>query len=269
MFGEKSFVPRNMNRFISLRTPAIVLGVLVFGALSLAQGGGGRQGRGFGGGFGRGNNTAFLLRRSDVQADLGISADQKSKLDDLMTSMRGQRGQGGAGGGGGQGGAGGGTPPTDAERQARRAEMESRMAEMQSKVNAILTQQQQSRLKQISLQIRGNMALTDPDTQKEVGLSGDQISKIKGLQDTMQQASQSVMEKMRSQTITREQAMAAFKTNSDAMNKEIGKLLTSRQTAKFKEMQGATFKADPSQSQGFGGGGGFGGRRGGGGGGGL
>src|SRR5690348_10283910 len=108
MFREKSFVPRNMNRFISLRTPAIVLGVLVFGALSLAQGGGGRQ-RGFGGGMGGRNNPAMLLRRSDVQADLGITADQKSKLDDLMTSMRGQRGQGGAGGGGGQGGAGGGT----------------------------------------------------------------------------------------------------------------------------------------------------------------
>ncbi len=259
-----------MNRFISLRTPAIVLGALVFGALSLAQGGGAgaRQGRGFGGGFGggRGNNTAFLLRRTDVQADLGISADQKSKLDDLMTSMRGQRSQGGAGGG--QGGAGGGTPPTDAERQARRAEMESRMAEMQTKINAILTQQQAGRLKQISLQIRGNMALTNSDTQKEVGLSGEQIAKIKSLQDKMQEASQSVMEKMQSQSITREQAMAAFKTNSEAMNNEIGKILTAGQLAKFKEMQGAPFKADPAESQ-RGGFGGRGGRGGGGGAGGL
>jgi hypothetical protein len=249
-----------MNRYISLRTPAIVLGVLVFGALSLAQGGGGRQ-RGFGGGgMGGRNNPAMLLRRSDVQTDLGISADQKSKLDDLMTSMRGQRGQGGAGGG---------TPPTDAERQARRAEMESRMAEMQKKVDDILTQQQLGRLKQISLQLRGNMALTEPDIQKEVGLSGDQISKIKGLQETMQQASQSVMEKMRDQSITRDQAMAAFKTNTQAMNDSIGKILTHHQMDKLKELQGAPFKADPAESMGgfgrggrrnsgLGGGGGFG-----------
>jgi len=270
MFDGEAFEPRNMNRLISLRTPAILLGVLVFGALSLAQGGGGRQ-RGFGGGMGMRNNPAMLLRRSDVQTDLAITADQKSKLDDLMASMRGQRGQGGGGAGGaggGAGAAGGGTPPTDAERQARRAEMESRMAEMEKKVDAILTQQQLGRLKQISLQIRGNMAMTEPDVQNEVGLSSDQVAKIKSLQDSMQEASQSVMSKMRDQSITRDQAMAAFKTNMQAMNDGIAKILTHRQMDKFKDTQGAPFKADPAEQGGMGFGGGRGGRRGGAGGGG-
>src|SRR5947209_4233006 len=47
----------NMFRINSLKTPAVVLGALLFGALAVAQGGGqaqGHGGRGFGGGFGGG-----------------------------------------------------------------------------------------------------------------------------------------------------------------------------------------------------------------------
>src|SRR5689334_10288985 len=120
MSPDESFMPRNMNRFNSLKSPAIVLGVLVFGALAAAQSGaGGHKDRGQGGGYMRGGrgNMIGLLRRSDVQTDLQITADQKSKLDDLMASMRSQRGdRGAAGSRGGQGG----TPPTEAEMEARR-----------------------------------------------------------------------------------------------------------------------------------------------------
>lgn len=255
-----------MNRFISLKTPAFVLGAVVFAALSVAQGGNGRQGRMGGFGGGRGGNSIMLLRRSDVRSDLGITADQKSKIDDLITSMRGQRGQDASGAVGTAGQAGVATPPTDAERQARRAQMEAQRAEMQKQVDTILTPAQTNRLKQISLQLRGNMALMEPDVQKEVGLTSDQVAKIKGLQDTMREASKSVMDKMQSQTITRDQAMTAFKNNMQALNDQVGKLLTRSQADKFKEMQGAPFKADPAESQNFGGfGGGRSGRRGGGG----
>lgn len=258
-------MPRNMNRLMSLRTPAIVLGAVVFAALSVGQGGG-HQGRGFGGGFGGGRgNLIGLLRRTDVQTDLQITPDQKTKLDDLMTSMRGQRGN--RGDNAGQAGQGGGTPPTQAEMDARRAEMESRRAEQQKQVNAILTQSQLGRLKEISIQLRGNMAVMDPDIQKQIDLSSDQIAKIKSLSETMQEASQSVMQKMRDQTITREQAMDAFKKNMQAMQDEIGKVLTHSQADKLKSLGGAPFKADPAESQRFGFGGGRGGRRGGGGGG--
>src|SRR5437868_9492039 len=92
MFARPAFKPRNMNRFLTLKTPALVLGVLLLGALSVAQNGGDRKGHGFGGGGGRGGNQFGLLRRTDVRTDLQLSTDQITKLDELMTSMRGQRG---------------------------------------------------------------------------------------------------------------------------------------------------------------------------------
>jgi hypothetical protein len=275
-----------MNRFNSLRVPALVLGVLVLGAISAAQGGGGQgRARGFGGGFGGGrSNSMFLLRRTDVQTDLQLTTDQKTKLDDLMTSMRGNRGQGGGnrgqgggnrganGGNGGNGGQGDGTPPTDAERQARRADMESRRAEQQKQVNAILTPAQITRLGEISIQTRGNMAIMDPEIRKQIDFSSDQTAKVKALQDKMQEAMQSVFQKSQDGTITRDDAMKSMQKNGEVMKTELGKILTHRQADKLKELGGSPFKEDPSEAQGFGrgfgGGGGRGGRRGGGGGGG-
>ena len=255
-----------MNRFKSVLIPALAVGALMIGAFAVAQDGGQgrRMGRGFGGGFGGGGNTFFLLRRDDVQTDLQLTSDQKTKLQDLMTSMRGNRGERGARTGG-QGG-NGGTPPTDAERQARRAEMQSRMAEMKKNIDAILTPAQITRLDEISIQLRGNMALLESDVQNKLGLSNEQKGKIKDLQSKMQDANQAVGQKMQDNTITRDQAFQSFQKNNDIMKDQLGKVLTRSQADKLKAMGGAPFKADPNESQGFG----FGrrgGRRGGGGGG--
>ena len=71
-----------------------VAALLVCAALVSAQGGGGGQGRGqgggrgFGGGFGQfgrgGGSEMNLAMRKDVQADLGVTEDQKKKLEELM-----------------------------------------------------------------------------------------------------------------------------------------------------------------------------------------
>ena len=262
LFPGSASLPRNMNRFKNYLVAVLAVGALMAGALAFGQQGGqAHEGRRFGGGFMGGGSNLFLLRRSDVQTDLRLTSDQKTKLDDLMTSMRGNRGDRQRGEGGQPG-----TPPTDAERQARRAQMESRRAEMEKNVNAILTPAQVTRLKEISLQIRGNMALMDTQVQSDLGLTAEQKNKISGLRDKMQEATQTVMQKMQDNTISRDDAMNAFKKNSDIMKTELGKVLTSSQAEKFKSMQGAPFKADPSESGfgfGFGRGGG---RRGGGGG---
>jgi hypothetical protein len=70
------------------------------------QGGGARQGRG--GQRGRRNNTSIsaLVYRADVQADLALTDDEKSKLDAMRESMRPQRIEGAA-------------PPTPEERKRR------------------------------------------------------------------------------------------------------------------------------------------------------
>lgn len=261
-------MPSKMNRFKSLTTTTFVVGALLIGALAVAQDGQGRRNNRFGGGGG-GNNTSFLLRRKDVQADLQLTSEQKTKLDALMESMRGNRGDRGGRRGGNNAG-GGGTPPTDAERQARRAEMESQRAKMQKDINEILTSSQTSRLKEISIQLRGNMALMDNDIQKELGFTSEQKTKIQSLRDKMGEASQSIFQKMQDGSLSRDDAMKSMQKNNDVMKDELAKVLSRSQADKLKAMGGASFKADPSESQ-FGGFGGRrgGGRRGGGGGGGL
>jgi len=237
----------------------------MIGSLAMAQEQhqGRRGGRGFGGGFGGGNST-MLLRRDDVKADLNLTADQKTKLNDLMSSMRGNRGDRGQGGG--RRDFGTGTPPTDAERDARRKEAETRRAEMQKKLNDILTPAQTSRLKEISLQLRGNMALLDNDVQSQLGFTGEQKDKVQTLRDKMAEAMQTVMQKAQDGTITRDDAMKSMQKNGEVMKDELGKVLTSSQNEKLKSLMGAPFKADPNESMNFGGGFGRrgGGRRGGG-----
>ncbi len=254
-----------MNRTKTLLATTLVAGMLVLSAFAAAQDKPGQRmgGRGFGG-FGRGGNSLGLLRRDDVQADLHLTADQKAKLDELMTSIRGQRGEGGR-----PDQAGAGTTPSDADREARRAQMEARRTEQQKQVDSILTTAQQARLKQISLQIRGNYALLDPQLQTDLDFSSAQRDKVSTLRDKMMEASQAIFQKVQDGTITRDDAMKSMQKNGEVMKEELGKVLTRSQADKLKSIEGVPFKADPNeQNRGFGFGGGFGhGRHGGGGGG--
>jgi Spy/CpxP family protein refolding chaperone len=80
-----------------------VLAVAVVAVSSFAQGGGG-GGRGFGQ-FGRGGGMqdgsgAFLLNREDVQGELKLTTDQKSKLDTIRQAQRDKMREAFQGGGG-------------------------------------------------------------------------------------------------------------------------------------------------------------------------
>jgi hypothetical protein len=96
-----------------------VISLVVLVAVASAQNRQGRQG-------GRQNNNMIgLLQRSDVQSELKLSDDQKSKLE-AMRPARGQggnRGGGNGGGGNGGGGNGGGgqRPAQDPEAMAKAA----------------------------------------------------------------------------------------------------------------------------------------------------
>lgn len=253
-------MPCTMNRTKTLLATTLVAGMLALSAFTMAQDKPGQQkehrgfGGGFGRGFGRGSNSFGLLRRDDVKTDLQLTTDQKAKLDELMTSMRGQRGER-------PNRDANATPPTDAERQAMRAQMEARRAEQQKQIDAILTPAQTARLKEISLQLRGNMALLDPQMQTDLDFTSAQRDKVTSLRDKMMEASQTIFQKVQDGTITRDDAMKSMQKNGDIMKEELAKVLTRSQAEKFKSMQGAPFKADPSeQNRGFGFGGGFGGR---------
>jgi len=194
-----------------------------------------------------GMGGAFLLNDANVQADLALTAEQKTKLEAVqrkareeMSAMRENMvGQ-----------------DRDAMMQAMRKINEN----SQKEINAILTADQQKRLKEISLQVAGNRAVMQEDVQKDLALTDAQKQKLRELQENQMQANQALFQRVRNQEISREEFQAAQRKNEEIMNVEISKVLTAEQNAKLKAMQGTKpFKGLAQQPGGRGGrgGGGF------------
>lgn len=224
----------------------VVMALLACVALVGAQGGGGGQGRRGGmqgrrGGFG--NSEMSLAMRADVQKELSVTDDQKTKLTDLQKkqreAMQAQFSNGGANGG----------------QRPDMAEMQKRMAEMRTQEHkdlaGILNEGQMKRLGELLLQREGNSALNNEATQKALGLSSDQVGKIKDLQAKQQEANQALREKMQNQEISREEYQDAQTKNRKTLDDELAKVLTADQQAKFKEMQGKPFTFEDNNGGGF------------------
>lgn len=234
---------------------------LTLATAAFAQGQGGGRGRGGFGGFGRGGfggfgGSSMLLANENVQKELKITDDQKSKLEALREE---------GGGRGAFGGRGGGANLSDEEREKAMAEFQKRMEERNKKAEAILDADQAKRLKEISLQIRGNAALTDEPVAKELALTEDQVASVK----TIQEESMKQMRELGGggRDLSREERQARFEENRKKMaeirkatDEEYLAVLTEEQKAKFAAMKGAKFDYDPMTF--WGGRGGPGGRRG-------
>lgn len=237
---------------------ALVVAVFALSALSMAQQGGGRGQRGgFGGGQGGVQSVGQLIRRTDVQADLNLTADQKASLDKLMQESGmgggGRRGGGGGAPGGGVGG-GTGTPPTPEQMAERRAQREAQMKALEEKLRGILSPEQSKRLLEIRVQLAKNHAILNEDVAKELGLSDDAKKKAQDLVANANKANGEVRQKINNQEIERADGMAIVEKNNAALETELGKLLTADQAAKLKAMGGAEFKAQPQQGRRGGGG---------------
>lgn len=223
---------RNIGKLVAL-TVLVTATSMVF-----AQGGGGGGGRGFGQGrgmFGQGGVTQ-LATRADVQRDLAVTDDQKSKITALNEKLREDRRnmmQDLMGGGG---------PP---DQNEVRAAMEKFNAKAKEELAKILTADQMKRLDEINVQISGNRAIQQPAIQKALGLSEAQVKQINELQQKQQEAMRSLFEKVQNQEITREDMQASMQKNNKTMDDELAKILTADQAAKLKEMGGKPFKADP------------------------
>jgi hypothetical protein len=188
------------------------------------------QGRG---GFGFGPRVGFALMRSPaVKTDLKLTDDQQTKVQDLsdkvMTKMRDLF-------------------QTDG-RDFEKIQADSKpiMEDANKELNTILTADQQTRLKQIAVQLAGNSAAASmPEVQTELKLTDDQKSKIAAIQKTAADANAAVRAKMQNQEIDFQAAGDAFRKNGEEVNTEIGKVLTDDQKATLKKMGGDTFTPDP------------------------
>lgn len=187
---------------------------------------------------------SFTLMRQDVQDELKLTSDQKDKLDALRTeSMNKMRGMFTPG-----------QQPTDETRKA----MEKMREEGEAKAKAILTDDQNKRLQEIRIQMAGSNAVFDKDVAKAIGITTDQDTKLKTLQQQMQDANRQVFEKAQNGEIERSQIRDIMTKNRETLKTQIDKVLTDAQKAKLKEMGGATFEQKDEPGRGFGG---FGGGR--------
>ena len=196
--------------------------VVAIAATGFAQQRGGMMMRG------GGDSGIGLLMRKDVQDDLALTAEQKTKIEAIQTKASEQmrakfqemRDSGG-------------------DFQSMRGEMEKMMAGVKKEAMAVLTETQAKRAKEIQVQLQGNRAILDAAIQKDLGLSEEQKAKVKKIQDDQQAGMQQMRQDMQDGSMSREEMQAAMQKRQTAMGEELGKILTAGQAAKLKEMGGS------------------------------
>jgi len=223
---------------MKLQRLLLIFAMCLIAALSMGQG----QRRG---GMFRNGQMGFpasLLNRSDVKNDLNLTADQKSKLDDINQNYMPQYREIFQNANG------------DFEA-ANKQRMELSQKQYAEELK-VLTSDETGRLTQISIQLWSFGALLNKDLQTQLGLSDTQKSKIDDLNKQMQDANAAVMQKIRSQEINFQDAGPIFQKNTEALKSSIGDVLTADQKTKYTGMGGKTFTPDPENAPGGGGGGG-------------
>jgi serine phosphatase RsbU (regulator of sigma subunit) len=150
-----------------------------------------------------------------------LTDEEKGKLDAMKDSLRTPREPG--------------APRPSAEEMAAQEEAYAK------KVEAVLTPDQVKRLHEIRIQLMGARALHLKSVQEDLGLSAEQISKLKTIYDTFNAANASVRQKQQSQEIDRATARADQAKNLEELKTESEKVLTAEQLTKFQGMGGKTF----------------------------
>jgi hypothetical protein len=185
-------------------------------------------GRGRGMGMGGMMSHASLLRQEAVQADIGLSADLKTKIAAELPERT-------------PGGGGNPRDMTDEQRQKWMEERRARNAEDDKKVAGLLSPEQLARLKQIRIQALGAGVLMDETLAKELGVTDEQTTKF-----------QSAMQEMR-------QAGGGGGGNPGEMRAKMTakamEILTADQKAKLEALKGPAFDVSKLQMRGPGGGG--------------
>jgi Spy/CpxP family protein refolding chaperone len=195
----------------------VALAFLATAVLASSAAAQGRGGRGFGGG---GN----ILRMAEVQAELKLTDEQKTKLTGMLSQQRGGRG------GGGQ--------FRDLSREERAKMQAERRAEQQKQLAAILNADQMKRYRQLELQRQGSAALAETEVQTELKLTADQKTKVESILGEQREAMREARE---SAAGDRE----AMRTKTAEIRKKSGEkleaLLTDEQKTQWKAMLGAPF----------------------------
>ncbi len=203
-----------MNRrvvFLSAFAAVLLMSLAAYAQDRPRQGGPGQRM-----GMGMGGSSAMLLRSEAVQKELGVTEEQVKKIQELAAAGRPQRGE---------------RPDfqnmTNEERQKARQEAQERAAEQEKKINEILNEKQQARLKQIRLQVAGPMAIASEELAKELGITEEQQGKFRALREELRPAPG--------------QGAARGAGGREQMTAKVMEILTEDQKAKYKELLGEPF----------------------------
>jgi Spy/CpxP family protein refolding chaperone len=216
----------NMQR--GWRGAALALGAtLVLAGSAMAQRGGGFGFGGRGGGSG-----ANMLSMPEVQTELKLTDEQKTKVMTLVDQLRDERQQ-----------------QFQELRDLSADERQKRMAEIRTdtnkRVNAILNTDQQKRYHQLELQRMGMSALAQKDVADELKLTDDQRTKIQGILDEQMTSMRSAFPRGGGGAGGGRPDFNAMRQQMEAMRKKtdekIAAVLTDDQKKQWKEMQGAPF----------------------------
>jgi Spy/CpxP family protein refolding chaperone len=174
--------------------------------------------RGGRGGAGMMASPMMLLNQPSVQEELKISAEQKQQIHEAAAKLRASAGD-----------------LQSLDPSERQQKMQEMAREGERTASKILHRDQMKRLKEITLQVQGARAFSNPDLANALGLTDEQKEKIKATEGGRGQrpqvtpggdpeAAQKRMEEMR-------------KANLE----KVMSILTPEQKAKYKEMTGEPF----------------------------
>ncbi|RLS56245.1 MAG: hypothetical protein DWH91_07540 [Planctomycetota bacterium] len=244
-------------RSSKIRVAAVLAGLLLAPVWAFAQAPGGGRG-GFGGGRGFGGGVSGLLMMAEVQKEIGVTDEQKAELTKIGESLRPQQGQGGF------------NPEefrslSEEDRAKRFEEMrkqgEERAKKAEEAIKAALKPEQWARLSELRNQREGVSALSRADVQKALGLSEEQVGKVKTISDA-RRAGGGGFGGFGRDGDQSEEEMRKAREERDAREKkyqeDMAGVLTADQKAAWEKMLGAKFEF-PARG-GFGGAGAPGGR---------
>lgn len=205
------------------------------------------------------NDAMRLLGDDTVKSQLGLSEEQVQKLQSIAEEYRpGRQGQGrqqrqprqprqGQERQGRQDRPG---PPSQEDMQRFRAEMEKRIEEMQSKINEVLTPEQQEKLKVLRFQAVGGLDspfFNSRMLESVVVLTAEQKDQIRKIEDERGKTIREAMEKRMANVDFRgltdeqrreffEKGRAEMETLNKKFNEQIQAVLTTEQLEKVKKL---------------------------------
>lgn len=226
-----------MPTFRSRLTLLCATAALVFVGAShvSAQGRGGPGGFGGFGGFGK----AGLIRNEQVQKELKISDEQKTKLDEISSALRDETRK---------------LVPRDTPRDQFRAKFEETKgqrdkltADAEAKIDGVLAIDQKERLDEIVVRLAGASGLQQDKMAEKLGLAADQRAKIKAIYEEREKKREADREAARNNAAGGGRPdFAAMREKAEAERKEttekVTTILTADQKAAWEKMKGEPFE---------------------------